>query len=90
MDITATGNFRNAGETDNLDLTFDYQVAERISKEVFESSPKKLIETLCVKIGNRLFQSAPGISSLSVAVRKIDPPLLTQAEYAEISMTWHR
>lgn len=90
MDITATGNFRDAALNDDLNCTFDYQIAERISKEVFESSSKKLIETLCLQIGTRLFETHPSISALSVAVRKLHPPLLTQAEYAEIVMAWQR
>ncbi len=90
MDVTATGDFRVAGISDDISMAFDYQVVEKIAKEVFEGTSKKLIETLCFSIGDRLFKKFTGISTLEVAVRKMHPPLLTKSEFAEVRMTWQR
>ncbi|MEX2456664.1 MAG: dihydroneopterin aldolase [Balneolaceae bacterium] len=90
IDITATGHFRGAINTDNLGETFDYQVAEKIVRDVINGPSEKLIETLCAKIGDQLFEEFSSISALTVSLRKMNPPIETPTAYAEITMQWSR
>lgn len=90
VDITATGHFRSSIKKDNLEETFDYQVAEKIVADIVNGPSEKLIETLCAKIGDQLFQNFSSIESLTVSLRKMDPPIKTPADYAEITMQWSR
>lgn len=90
VDLIAEGDFRSSVKTDELSLTFDYEKAEEIVRFVIEGSPEKLIESLCISIGNKLFDSFTNVKKLTVAVRKLNPPIKTTAAHAEIRMTWKR
>lgn len=90
IDITASGNFRKSIKTDNLAETFDYQVAEKIVQDVLNGPSEKLIESLCAKIGDRLFENFSAIQALTISLRKMNPPIATPAAYAEITMQWSR
>jgi len=91
VDITAYGSFRHvASHDDDLQETFDYAKAERITKDVMFGDSRKLIETLCKEIGDRIFDAFSIAQSLSVSVRKLSPPIETDAAYAEITLEWNR
>lgn len=90
VDVTAAGNFKKSIGQDNLNQTFNYELAEQVSGEVINGPSEKLIEKLCFEIGERLFKRAGNVDKLSVTVRKMAPPLNTPAAYAEITMQWKR
>ncbi len=90
LDITAKGYFKESVKQDDLNKTFDYQQVEKIAGKVFSGPPEKLIETLCLRIGERIFKQMPLVKKLKVALRKMNPPIETPAEYAEIIMKWKR
>ncbi len=88
LDIIFRGNFKPAGEKDDLALTPDYRVAEEIARRIISGPSQYLIETLCKKIGDSIFDAFPDISELEVVVRKLNPALDSPVEYAEIRMRW--
>lgn len=90
VDLVFRGDFQSAAESDDLSQAVDYQKAEKIVRSVMGGEPVRLIETLARSIGNRLFNDFPNLEGLEVAVRKLNPPLLSPVEYAEIKMTWKR
>lgn len=90
VDITAFGNFRRSVAQEDLTQTFDYATAEKIVRGVMAGESRKLIETLCVLIGDKLFDTSPTVKKLSVSVRKLSPPVETPAAYSEITMEWNR
>lgn len=91
VDITAYGSFRHVAEQDDgLDQTFDYARAEEIARKVMLGKSRKLIETLCEEIGELIINDNPLVRKLSVSVRKLSPPIETDAAYAEISLEWTR
>jgi 7,8-dihydroneopterin aldolase/epimerase/oxygenase len=90
LDVIAKGNFIKAIEGNRLDKTFNYEIAEEAARNVFSGSEEKLIETLCHKIGEQIFEKAPEIKKLKVSVRKMNPPIQSPAAYAEITMSWKR
>ncbi|NBC26531.1 MAG: dihydroneopterin aldolase [Bacteroidetes bacterium] len=91
VDVVAYGAFREAAAKDNnLQETFNYQKAEEASSRVMFGPSRKLIETLCSEIGDQIFADYPIVQQLSVSVRKLSPPIETEAAYAEITMQWNR
>jgi len=90
VDVTAKGDFRSAIENDDLDQTFNYEIVEEVAENVLSGESEKLIETLCKKIGDQLFERSPHIKKFSVTVRKLKPPIKTPAAFAEITMKWKR
>lgn len=90
LDIIAEGDFKPAIKSDNLDLTFNYEWVDQVATEVFNGKPEKLIETLCFKIGEKIFNKSENITKLTVSVRKMNPPIQSPAKYAEITMKWKR
>lgn len=90
LDVILYGDFRPAGEADDLSLTLDYQIIEKTASEIMSGPSQLLIESLCQKIGDLLFKRAPVILSMELALRKLDPPLDKPTAYAEIRMRWQR
>ncbi len=90
VDITARGNFKPSINNDDLELTFDYERAQEITADIIHGPSEKLIETLCLNIGNQLFEQFSQIQKLSVSLRKMNPPVKSPAKFAEITMKWKR
>ncbi len=90
VDLIFTAALRQAGETDQLSRTVDYQQAAEIVETVMNGPPVKLIETLAKRIGDRLFEHFSDVRGLEVIVRKLQPPLDVETAHSEIRMTWQR
>lgn len=90
LDVIAEGDFKPSIKADNLDQTFNYEWVDQVAAEVFNGKPEKLIEALCFRIGEKIFNKSLNISKLTVSVRKMNPPIQSPAKYAEIMMEWKR
>lgn len=90
LDVSAWGHFRKAAKKSELAETFNYELVETVALSVFNGPSEKLIETLCAKIGDELFEKSFPVKKLSVSLRKLNPPITVPASYAEITMTWKR
>ena len=90
VDIIFHAHLSDAGKTDDLNLTIDYQKAEELVSTVMKGPSVKLIETLCFRLGERLFDNFEEVSKLEVKVRKLNPPLSTNTKYSEVHKTWQR
>lgn len=90
IDVIASGNFKAAIKNDDLSKTFNYELVEKVAGAVFNGKSEKLIEKLCYQIGEDLFEQSANVKKLSVSVRKLHPPIQTDADYAEITMEWKR
>lgn len=90
VDITFSADLLRAGATDQLDHTIDYQDVVSTVKEVMHGPSLKLIEALAKRIGDRLFNQFPKVETLTVSVRKLNPPLDVETAFSEIQMQWQR
>ncbi|MCC5913597.1 MAG: dihydroneopterin aldolase [Balneolaceae bacterium] len=90
VDLEASGHFRGSVNEDDLKATFDYEKATAITAEVMNGPSEKLIETLCLQIGERLMEAMPTLNHLNVTVRKLNPPVNPPAASAEVIMEWKR
>ena len=79
---------KSAGEHDDLSKTIDYYEAQKIVASVMNGEPVKLIETLVLRIGNKLDKELANVDGFSVTVRKLNPPMEGAAEYSEVTMKW--
>lgn len=90
LDVIAKGDFKSSIADDNLGLTFNYEVVKEVAQSVFDGPSEKLIETLCKRIGDKIFEQSAVVKELTVSLRKLKPPIGVPAKYAEITMTWKR
>lgn len=90
LDVIIHGDFKAAGDQDDITLTVNYEPIEAIASEILAGPSKLLIESLCRQIGNRIFDQFPVIQFMEVALRKLNPPLKSPTAYAEIRMKWQR
>ncbi len=90
LDVVASGHFRAATSDNDLNKTFNYEMVQEVAEAVFSGPQEKLIETLCQNIGDQIFDKTPHIKQLEVSVRKLNPPIESEAIYAEITMQWKR
>ncbi|NGP78105.1 dihydroneopterin aldolase [Balneolaceae bacterium YR4-1] len=90
VDLVFYADLSEAGRSDDLSQTIDYQKAETAVKNIMEGTSVKLIETLTLRIGEQVFETFPNLQKLEVSVRKMEPPIETKAEYSEVQMTWTR
>lgn len=78
------------GRYDDLDQTIDYAAARDIVAAVMYGPSVKLIETLTLSIGDQIFERFGQLERLEVIVRKLNPPMEGETEYAEVTMSWPR
>ena len=90
LDVTAFGYFKASIRGSDLKKTFDYNLVREVAEEVFNGPSEKLIESLCKRIGDRIFEKSPLVEEMSVSLRKMNPPIGTPCDYAEITMKWKR
>ena len=90
VDVIFHAALRQAGKSDQLDLTVDYEKAEKIISGVMLGTSVHLIEKLCIDIGEQLMDAFLLVYAVHVVIRKLDPPIKVPAAYSEISMQWQR
>jgi len=88
VDVIAEIDIVLAGESDDLAKTFDYSRAHAIAEQVMDGASVDLIETLALRIGGGILAESIGITELTVAVRKLNPPIGRDAAYSEVRHTW--
>jgi dihydroneopterin aldolase len=90
VDVIAEGKFKKAIQENDLDQTFNYELAAACARDIFAGPSELLIETLCFRIGESVFEKSKSVKNLIVRVRKLIPPIEVESSYAEIEMTWKR
>ena len=74
-----------AGQTDRLEDTLDYQKAFQSVKEEM-AIPSDLLEHVCQRIISRIKFEFPGAQKVSVKVSKMNPPMGGQIEKVSVTM----
>lgn len=89
VDLEFSLSLQKAGETDNIQETVDYAKARSIVADIMKSHSLNLIETLSLRIGEKLFKDFE-LEALEVKVRKMNPPMDGETKYSEVIMKWPR
>ena len=86
--VDATLEFHEMDETiEHIDETINYAAVYDIIKSKM-SIPTPLLETVVMKTGNEIYQKFPGIKSISISIKKMNPPIEGMQGYAEVC--WHK
>ncbi|XWN37058.1 MAG: dihydroneopterin aldolase [Balneola sp.] len=89
VDLHFSLSLQKAAETDSISETIDYAKARSLVELVMQSHSMNLIETIALKIGEKLYNEF-AVESLEVKVRKLNPPMEGETEYSEVIMQWPR
>lgn len=74
VDLRLKTDFTHAAQTDELDGTVSYaDIHETVKEEM--KIPSKLLEHVCERIGQRLFNEFPSIIEISIRLSKENPPM---------------
>lgn len=90
VDLVFYAPLDEAGKTDDLNKTINYEQAEQAVARIMNGTSVKLLETLAERIGGTLFDDIKIAKKIIVRVRKLNPPLSTSATYSEIERQWSR
>ncbi len=86
VNISLETNCTKAGITDNLNDALDYQkVYNLIKKEMDQKS--FLLENICTRILDRLYQEFSIIEKATIKVSKINPPMGGQIKKVSVTMS---
>ncbi|MEX0679942.1 MAG: dihydroneopterin aldolase [Balneolales bacterium] len=88
IDIVFWVSLEAAAKKDDLARTIDYSETAGIVHNIMNGESVKLIETLLYAIGESLLHAYPAAEKIEVAIRKINPSLLSSCEYAEVKSQW--
>lgn len=74
VDLRLKTDFTHAAQTDELDGTVSYaDIHETVKEEM--KIPSKLLEHVCERIGQRLFNEFPSIIEIVIRLSKENPPM---------------
>lgn len=77
-----------AGDTDRLEDTLDYNAAYTVIKSVMHGPSVNLIETLASNIAYKLYEEFELAKKIEVSVKKFNPDLGGPCKYSQIIATW--
>ena len=85
-------DFTSASETDDISNTVSYSELKKDIKAFCDENSFNLIETLGVKIAERILKKYAGVKGVELTVKKPDAPMSGNFDYAgvKISRKWHR
>lgn len=67
-------NFEEAGDTDDLNDTYNYQLAYEIVTQEMKSH-SDLLENVSTRIANKILQESNRVKKVTVNIAKMNPPL---------------
>ena len=89
VDLVIATDFSRAAQTDELEGTISYaDVFERVKQEM--SIPSKLLEHVCQRMAQRLFNDFDGITSLDIQLSKENPPMGSESQQVGVSVHYDR
>ncbi|WP_103664383.1 dihydroneopterin aldolase [Gracilimonas amylolytica] len=91
VDVFFHTDLSEAGVTDDLNKAINYTEVQNLTSEIMEGASVDLIETLCYRIGNKLYEEYEDqCEKIVVKVRKLKPPIEAPVDHTEAHMSWPR
>lgn len=75
VDVSLTRDLRAAGASDAIAQTTSYSAVYKQVRDIVESGPYRLIETVAEKIAAGVLDAHPAVEDVLVRVRKPDVPI---------------
>jgi 7,8-dihydroneopterin aldolase/epimerase/oxygenase len=85
VDVVLWGDFEKAALNDNLDATVNYLSVYRTLKAEMEI-PTKLLETVVVRMLDKVLESYPLVDKIEVKLSKMNPPLGGKLKSVSVKM----
>ncbi len=89
VDAILSGNFDKAAQTDNIEDTVNYLSVYRMIKSEMEI-PTKLLETVVLRIIDRILASFPLVEKVELKLSKLNPPLGGKLKSVSVLMSKER
>ena len=89
IDLKLKTDFSHASQTDDLAGTVSYADIYQVLKDEMRT-PSKLLEHVCQRIAQRIFNDFPTIEELDIKLFKENPPMGAQAEQVGVEMCCKR
>ena len=86
VDLWLEVDCTRAAQTDQIEDAVNYQIAYDIVKQEIEK-PSHLLEHVCQRILDALYQGLSGIHHATVRVRKMNPPMGGQMRSVSLKMS---
>ncbi|WP_298237237.1 dihydroneopterin aldolase [uncultured Algibacter sp.] len=86
VDLEVKANLQASAVSDKLTDTVDYVFLNRIIKEEM-NTPSHLLETVCRRILDRIFNEDDLVKKATVCVSKLNPPIGGDVERVTIKMS---
>jgi len=84
VDLSVRADLEKSGQTDSLSDTVDYVVFKEMGR------PSKLLETVALRIINRVFDSCSDVDWVGVSVSKLNPPIGGDVEKVAVVLEQNR
>lgn len=86
--VDAAVEFHERDEViEHIDETIDYTTIYNIIKKGMSVSTP-LLETIAMKAGNDIHQQFPDLKSITISIKKMNPPIEGMQGFAEVC--WHK
>jgi dihydroneopterin aldolase len=85
LDIAIETDFARAAATGAVEDTIDYGAVVEVATAAFMERPEALIETLAVRVAERILAHFPRAAAAEVTVRKPGAPVAAIFDWAEVS-----
>ncbi|HZT64942.1 MAG TPA: dihydroneopterin aldolase [Acidimicrobiales bacterium] len=89
VDLDLQVDVTRAGATDDLDDTVDYGAVIELVDRLVSTESCRLLETLAQRIADAVL-SEPTVAAVTVAVRKLHPPVAADVTSVGVSITRSR
>ncbi|GAB4280734.1 MAG: dihydroneopterin aldolase [Marinilabiliales bacterium] len=86
LNIKIETDLQKAAKSDNLDDALNYVDVYEIIKEEMHSVKSNLLENICERILNKLYNNLSLIKSVELKISKINPPIGGRVEKVSITM----
>lgn len=90
VDVSLEADLSAAKLTDDLKATVNYEAVYAFVRELITTRKYYLIEALAYKIASGILGVFPGISQVSVLIRKPHPPVKGVVDHVEVELTERR
>lgn len=89
VDCEVEVDLADAGQTDSLTDTIDYEQIYNVIKDIVEGKAFSLLEGLAKEIAGRILELFP-VYRVTLKVRKMNPPIAGHIKFIEVEITRHQ
>ena len=87
VDLDLTADLTEAGRTDSLSDTVDYGAVVAAVEHIVQGERHQLLERLASRIADEVLAFDPRITSVTVTVRKLRPPVPADLAWAGVTIS---